>query len=50
MTPVYMQSYLWLAMVNIESFTCNTFIVIDIQILKGFIGKSILDFLLCEKN
>ena len=29
-----LQSYLWLAMVNIESFTHNTFIVIHIQILK----------------
>ena len=45
-----LQSYLWLAMVNIESFTCNTFIVIHIQILHGLIDKSMLDFLQCEKN
>ena len=44
------QSYLWLAMVNIESFTCNTFIVIHIQILQGLIDKSMLDFLQCEKK
>ena len=31
----YLQSYLWLVMVNIESFTCSTFIVIHIQILQG---------------
>ena len=45
-----LQSYLWLALVNIESFTCNTFIVIHIQILQGLIDKSMLDFLQCEKN
>ena len=35
-------SHIWLAMVNIESFTCNTFIVIHIQILQGLIDKSML--------
>ena len=45
-----LQSYLWLAMVNIESFTCNTFRVIYIQILPGLIDKSMLDFLQYEKN
>ena len=37
-------------MVNIESFTCNTFTVIDIQILQGLIDTSMLDFLQCEKT
>ena len=37
-------------MVNIKYFTCNTFIVIHIQILQGLIDKSMLDFLQCEKN
>ena len=46
----HLQSYLWLAKVNIESFTCNTLIVIDIQILQGLIDKSMLNFLQCEKN
>ena len=34
--------HIWLAMVNIESFTCNTFIVIHIQILQVLIDKSML--------
>ena len=37
-------------MMNIESFTCNTFIVIHIQILQGLIDKSMLDFLKCENK
>ena len=37
-------------MVNVESFTCNILIVIDIQIVQGLIDKSMLDFLQCEKN
>ena len=37
-------------MVNIESFTRNNFIVIDIQILQVLIDKSMLDFLRCEKR
>ena len=35
---------------NIESFTCNAFIVVHIQILQGLIDKSMLDFFHCEKN
>ena len=37
-------------MVNVESFTCNILIVIDIQILQVLIDKSMLDFLQCDKN
>ena len=37
-------------MVNIESFTCNTFRVIHIQIFQGLINKSILDFLQYEQK
>ena len=37
-------------MVNIESFSCNTFIVIHIHILQGLMDKSMLNFLQCEKK
>ena len=37
----YLQSYRWLAMVKIESFTYNTFSVIHIQILQGLKDKSV---------
>ena len=37
-------------LMNNASFTCNTFIVIHIQILKALIDKSMLDFLQIEKN
>ena len=35
---------------NIESFSCNTFIVIHIHILQGLMDKSMLNFLQCEKK
>ena len=37
-------------MVNIESFTCITFMGIDIQILQCSIDKSMLVFLQCGKK
>ena len=46
----HLQSYLWLVIVNIESFTCNTFRGIHIQIIQGLTDKSLLDFLQREKN
>ena len=37
-------------MVDIESFTINTLMVIDIQILQGLIDKSMLDLLQCANT
>ena len=41
----HLQPYLWLSRVNIESFTCNNFIVMHNQNLQGLIDTSMLDFL-----
>ena len=37
-------------MVDTESFTINTLMVIDIQILQGLTDKSMLDLLQCAKH